>query len=221
MPGYAVPAALGQGLDLPGLRPRALHRVQGPRGLPVQPLQAPGRPDRRDGVPLDQVAASHVVFGDRPPNAGQGRDGVGQAGAPARHPAADSLADEAQADGGNGRARRRQAEARGSSRVDDAYLGGARSRGKRGRGAAGKSPFVAALETIAQRKPRRLRLTVVKGFRKQEIETLAKRDFAAGSNVVTDGLSCWTEGSGQLAATPSRWSPARDPRPRIGCHSNG
>ena len=33
---------------------------------------------------------------------------------------------------------------------------------------------------------------MVKGFRKKEIETLAKRDFAAGSNVVTDGLSCWT-----------------------------
>ena len=33
---------------------------------------------------------------------------------------------------------------------------------------------------------------MVKGFRKKEIEELAKRDFAAGSNVVTDGLSCWT-----------------------------
>jgi hypothetical protein len=90
-------------------------------------------------------------------------------------------------------------------------LGGARPGGKRGRGAAGKIPFVAAVETIdrsavdpsakqrpsgdgrgAERKPRRLRLTVVKGFRKQEVEKLAKRDFAAGSNVVTDGLSCWT-----------------------------
>ena len=33
---------------------------------------------------------------------------------------------------------------------------------------------------------------MVKGFRKKELEELAKRDFAAGSNVVTDGLSCWT-----------------------------
>ena len=80
----------------------------------------------------------------------------------------------------------------GRVEVDDAYLGGARSGGKRGRGAAGKTPFVAAVETTAERKPRRLRLTVVKGFRKKEIETLAKRDFAAGSNVVSDGLSCWT-----------------------------
>ena len=80
----------------------------------------------------------------------------------------------------------------GRVEIDDAYLGGQRSGGKRGRGAAGKTPFVAAVETTAERKPRRLRLTVVKGFRKKEIETLAKRDLAAGSNVVTDGLSCWT-----------------------------
>jgi transposase-like protein len=80
----------------------------------------------------------------------------------------------------------------GRVEVDDAYLGGERSGGKRGRGAAGKTPFVAAVETTAERKPRRLRLTVVKGFRKREIETLAKRDFAVGSNIVSDGLSCWT-----------------------------
>jgi transposase-like protein len=80
----------------------------------------------------------------------------------------------------------------GRVEVDDAYLGGQRPGGKRGRGAAGKTPFVAAVETTPERKPRRLRLSVVKGFRKKEIEALAKRDFAAGSNVVTDGLSCWT-----------------------------
>jgi hypothetical protein len=99
----------------------------------------------------------------------------------------------------------------GRVEVDDADLGGARPGGKRGRGATGKTPFVAAVETTPERKPRRLRLTVVKGFRKREIETLAKRDFAAGSNpsaspceadpdgtgsialrsIITDGLSCW------------------------------
>ena len=104
----------------------------------------------------------------------------------------------------------------GRVEVDDAYLGGARSGGKRGRGAAGKTPFVAAVETTAERKPSRLRLTVVKGFRKQEIETLAKRDFAAGSNVVTDGLSCWTAVR-RPAATTSRWSPAPGRRPPNGC----
>src|SRR5687768_17503261 len=108
----------------------------------------------------------------------------------------------------------------GRVEIDDAYLGGERSGGKRGRGAAGKTPIVAAVETTAERKPRRLRLTVVKGFRKKEIAKLAKRDFAPGSNVVSDGLSCWpavakagcchfpmVTGSGKRAATwaPFRW----------------
>ena len=55
----------------------------------------------------------------------------------------------------------------GRVEMDDAYLGGQRAGGKRGRGAAGKTPFVAAVETTAERKPRRLRLTVVKGFRRR------------------------------------------------------
>ena len=108
----------------------------------------------------------------------------------------------------------------GRVEVDDAYLGGERSGGKRGRGAAGKTPIVAAVETTPERKPRRLRLTVVKGFRKKEVEKIAKRDFAPGSNVVSDGLSCWPAveragrkhfpmltGSGKRAAdwAPFRW----------------
>ena len=92
----------------------------------------------------------------------------------------------------------------GRVEMDDAYLGGQRSGGKRGRGAAGKTPFVAAVETTAARKPRRLRLTVVKGFRKEEIATLAKRDLAAGSNVVTDGLPAWSAVIAAGAATTSR-----------------
>src|SRR6188472_440872 len=108
----------------------------------------------------------------------------------------------------------------GRVEVDDAYLGGERPGGKRGRGAAGKTPIVAAVETTAERRPRRLRLSVVKGFRKKEVERLAGRDFAAGSNVVSDGLSCWpavekagcqhfpmATGAGKRAAswTPFKW----------------
>src|SRR3954469_1438081 len=80
----------------------------------------------------------------------------------------------------------------GRIEIDDAYLGGERSGGKRGRGAAGKTPIVAAVETIdrraidrsasqrasadareTERKPRRLKLMVVKGCRKKEIAKLA------------------------------------------------
>jgi hypothetical protein len=104
----------------------------------------------------------------------------------------------------------------GRIEVDDAYLGGERS-GKRGRGAGGKTPFVAAVETTPEQRPRRLRLTVVKGFRKAEIGVLAKASLAAGSHVISDGLSCWPAvaeagcrhwpmptGSGRQAA---RWAP--------------
>ena len=107
----------------------------------------------------------------------------------------------------------------GRIELDDAYLGGERSGGKRGRGSPGKTPFVVAVETTAERKPRRMRLTVVKGFRKKLVEKLAKRDFAPGSNIVSDSLSCWeavkeagcdhfpmVTGSGKQAA---RWAPFR------------
>lgn len=108
----------------------------------------------------------------------------------------------------------------GRVEVDDAYLGGERGGGKRGRGAPGKTPIVAAVETTADRKPRRLRLSVVKGFRKREVERLARRDLAAGAIVVSDGLSCWpavtkagcshrpmATGAGKKAAnwTPFKW----------------
>jgi len=108
----------------------------------------------------------------------------------------------------------------GRIEVDDAYLGGVRSGGKRGRGAAGKTPFVALVETTPERRPRRLRLTVVKGFRKSEVEKLAKASLEAGSDVISDGLACWRAvdkagcrhwpmptGSGRQAArwTPFKW----------------
>jgi hypothetical protein len=80
----------------------------------------------------------------------------------------------------------------GRVEIDDAYLGGERSGGKRGRGSPGKTPFVAAVETTAERTPRRIRLTVVKGFRKREIERFAKAGIEPESEVVSDGLSCWT-----------------------------
>ena len=103
----------------------------------------------------------------------------------------------------------------GRIEMDDTYLGGERPGGKRGRGAAGKTPVVAAVETTPERKPRRMRLTAVKGFRKREVEKLAKRDLAAGSTVVSDGLSCWpaVEKAGcehrpMRAGSGRRWSRA-------------
>ena len=88
---------------------------------------------------------------------------------------------------------RREGETRLGGRVemDDAYLGGRRSGGKRGRGAAGKTPFVAAVSTNAEGRPRKLKLAPVRGFRKREIAPGARRWLAPGSEVVTDGHGCW------------------------------
>jgi hypothetical protein len=41
----------------------------------------------------------------------------------------------------------------GRVEIDDAYLGGERAGGKRGRGAPGKTPFVVAVETTTEGKP--------------------------------------------------------------------
>jgi len=43
--------------------------------------------------------------------------------------------------------------------VDDADIGGERSGGKRGRGSAGKTPFVAAVETTAEGRPVRVKFS--------------------------------------------------------------
>ena len=75
--------------------------------------------------------------------------------------------------------------------LDDAYLGGERSGGKRGRGAPGKTPFVAAVETNEQGHPLRMKLTVVEGFRLTEIAAWAQQHLGAGTRVVSDGLACF------------------------------
>lgn len=79
----------------------------------------------------------------------------------------------------------------GRVEMDDAYLGGERSGGKRGRGSPGKAPFVAAVETTADGKPHRMKLVRVKRFTRKAIEKAAGRIVKAGARVVTDGLGCF------------------------------
>ena len=75
--------------------------------------------------------------------------------------------------------------------VDDAYLGGERTGGKRGRGAENKTPFVAAVQTNEQGHPEQVKLQVVDGFRSKTIEAWAKKAFVPGSTVISDGLACF------------------------------
>lgn len=80
----------------------------------------------------------------------------------------------------------------GLIQIDDAYWGGRRA-GKRGRGARGKTPFVAAVATDPKTgKPLTMRMDRVKEFYKREIERWSRKHLAPGSHVRSDGLRCFS-----------------------------
>jgi hypothetical protein len=80
----------------------------------------------------------------------------------------------------------------GRVEMDDAYLGGARTGGKRGRGASGKTPFVAAVETTEDGKPVRLHLRRVSAFCGRAIAGFARRSLDPACSVASDGLGCFS-----------------------------
>ena len=79
----------------------------------------------------------------------------------------------------------------GRVELDDAYLGGERSGGKRGRGAEGKTPFVAAVATTPEGKPVRIKLRRVTSLCNHAISGFAKRSLAPTCEVLSDGLACF------------------------------
>jgi transposase-like protein len=79
----------------------------------------------------------------------------------------------------------------GRVELDDAYLGGERSGGKRGRGSPGKTPFLAAVETTPEGRPVRLKLHRVTSFCSRAVEGFAKRSLERSCEVVSDGLPCF------------------------------
>lgn len=78
----------------------------------------------------------------------------------------------------------------GRIEIDDAYLGGER-RGKRGRGAANKHPFIAAVATNEEKHPLCLQLRRVKRFTLAELARFSASSVAPGSHIVSDGLPCF------------------------------
>lgn len=79
----------------------------------------------------------------------------------------------------------------GNIEIDDAYWGGKSSGGKRGRGAAKKTPFLAAVSKVDD-KPDRIKLSMVKGFRVDEIKQWSNKNLKAGAFVLSDGLACFS-----------------------------
>jgi transposase-like protein len=75
--------------------------------------------------------------------------------------------------------------------VDDAYWGGKKRDGKRGRGATGKIPFVAAVSTNSEGHPVSMRFSQVATFSKAEIHSWSKKHLSPGCKVISDGLHCF------------------------------
>jgi transposase-like protein len=77
--------------------------------------------------------------------------------------------------------------------ADDAYMGGERHGGKRGRGSPGKTPMLAAVQTSAEEDPSTrkvvyLKVQAVPDFRGRTIKRWAQRGLARASTVLTDGM---------------------------------
>ena len=212
--GAAVPAALGEGSACPGCGHGGYAELEGRASIQCNRCKRQVGLTAGDRVPLDQTAADHVVFGDLPPDPEQGREVARsnwRGGGASRKPTAWL---QAQADGGDGGARGGEARLAGRE-IDDAYLGGQRTGGKRGRGTRQDAVRGGGGDD------RRAQAQAAQAHGGQglfkEIAPLAKCHLAAGSNVVSDGLSCWAAvaqagcshfpmftGSGSQAA---RWVP--------------
>ena len=75
--------------------------------------------------------------------------------------------------------------------MDDVYWGGKKRDGKRGRGASGKIPLVAALSLSPEGHPLFLKISHLQGFTRKEIHAWSTRYIRPGSQVVSDGLNCF------------------------------
>lgn len=89
----------------------------------------------------------------------------------------------------------------GRVEADDAYVGGERTGGKRGRGAEGKAPFAAAVETTDDGKPARLELRRVTSFCTHSITTFAKTSLAPAARCPATACATSAALPGQDART--------------------
>ena len=80
----------------------------------------------------------------------------------------------------------------GFVQIDDAYLGGERHGGKRGRGSENKRPFVIAVATDESDRPGYAVIEPVSGFTKAAITEWASRRLQPGAEVYSDGLGAFS-----------------------------
>ena len=78
----------------------------------------------------------------------------------------------------------------GDIEIDDAYWGGKKPGGKRGRGSENKTPFIAAVVKV-DGKPHHIKLNVVDAWTKKAITSWSQQNLTPGSKVLSDGLNCF------------------------------
>src|SRR6202167_2430747 len=203
MPSGGDRVALAEWLRVPGLRWPDILRGDEPRAVPMQQVPPPKLADRRPDLRLDARKPSPIadtIFASphlplrlwframyHLTQSKQGissielgrRLGVTQTTAwKIKHKLAQVMLE-----------RDATKQLGGRIEIDDAYFGGERSGGKRGRGAPGKTPFVAAVETTPEGKPVRLKLRRVASFCSHALSTFAKRSLDPACEVVSDGLA--------------------------------
>ena len=81
---------------------------------------------------------------------------------------------------------------RGKIQIDDVYLGGERTGGKAGRGSEIKIPSVATVSMNKAGHPIHIRIMAVRGFSSDAIADWATSHLAPGSQVLSDGLTCFS-----------------------------
>jgi transposase-like protein len=106
----------------------------------------------------------------------------------------------------------------GRIEVDDAYVGGESNEGKRGRGAAGKTPFVVAVMTDPNNPAcvLQMRMKALRHIDMKELRAWFASGFVQGSKILTDGWSAYNflEEAGfehEAHVSPGGWRSARSP----------
>lgn len=79
----------------------------------------------------------------------------------------------------------------GHIEADDAYMGGERHGAKRGRGAPGKRPFILAVQTTPDGKPRLVQLQAVNNLGTATMIRWAKKVLAPTSTLLTDAWAAY------------------------------
>jgi transposase-like protein len=73
--------------------------------------------------------------------------------------------------------------------LDDVYWGGKRSGGKRGRGAPGKTPFLAAVSRNEKGHPIHMRMSKLKAFNFSEVTSWSQRHLSPDAVVISDAFN--------------------------------